>query len=222
MVIEVGLRGWNGGAGTTGSTPRLDLDMLEDLSRTLRERRRREGIGEADGRWFADAAISWLGYLDRGESPPDADAIASLCVGMHETMAMRDAALLSILSPIPQDALTNLAARPHSAPSRELVRNTLTHGFEDADAVPDAVRCQRGVDVLSSMVRAVPSPYDVQPLAMLSYLLWWVGRDDQAMVCALQTLCRDPECTMPALVLNAIRHGVRPAWAERSGRRERE
>ena len=51
-----------------------------------------------------------------------------------------------------------------------------------------------------------------QPLAIISYILWWMG-DERAMLAAMRALAIDEECSLAAIVAAAI-HGDR--WPNRN------
>lgn len=52
----------------------------------------------------------------------------------------------------------------------------------------------------------------VQPLAIISYILWWMG-DERAMLTAMRALAIDEECSLAAIVAAAI-HGDQ--WPNRN------
>ncbi|PLS30476.1 hypothetical protein Uis1B_1621 [Bifidobacterium margollesii] len=190
----------------------IDEDTLDGLQRELRAHRRAQGASMADRRWFCRIVDDWEGLLAGAVRTVDDDVLAFLCVGMGETMAMRDAILLSIMDGTAADELIELVANPHSAQSVALVCDTLTQGFRSAKPPADRRRMMRGIEALALLVSKVPQSYAVQPLTVLGYMLWWTGSDEPAMACSLQALGIDPDCTLAAIVANAVSRGVRPFW----------
>ena len=53
-----------------------------------------------------------------------------------------------------------------------------------------------------------------QPLAVISYLLWWMG-DARAMLAAMRAVAIDEECSLAAIVIGAVHGGRWPAPARR-------
>ncbi|NEG95831.1 DUF4192 domain-containing protein [Bifidobacterium sp. SMB2] len=197
---------------------RISSEHMDGVRDSFRRRRRAEGPSSVDGDWARGLIGAWTGRLAGEMDELDTDTVVGLCVGMGETLSMRDAVLLAVMEPVDERRLVELVAKPRDAHSVGLVYDTLTTGFEDASAVPNPERCQRGVDALAHMVCRVPVPYCVQPLAVLSFVLWWIGRDEQALACALHALSLDEQCMLASIVAAAIGREVRPAWRERENR----
>ena len=42
--------------------------------------------------------------------------------------------------------------------------------------MPDKERCHAGIGMLLDIAEASPVPYCIQPLAVIAYTLWWLGR----------------------------------------------
>ena len=57
----------------------------------------------------------------------------------------------------------------------------------------------------------VPESFSVQPLAVLAYVMWWMG-DSRAVAFALRCLMLDEDCSLAAIVCSAYQRGVMPAW----------
>ena len=195
-------------------TPLLSETGMDELRGRFRTERRASDVREVDRRWYLKVGGAWRKRLEGDSEGLDDEAVAMLCIGVNETLSMRDALILSIMSDISQESLIELVANPHAPRSAALVCKTLTDGFENSDNRPDAQRCQNGIDELARMVCVVPEAYSLQPLAALAYVLWWVGQDEQALACALRALTLDDDCTMAAIVVCAVNRGVHPAWLE--------
>ncbi|PWG60426.1 hypothetical protein [Bifidobacterium catulorum] len=214
MTTTVGLRPLSGDYADEDKLRSMKVDeRTMDMAReTFRRSRRREGVPDADRSWFGEPLREWARLLEGRSDDLDRAVMIRLCVGMGEVMSMRDAMLMAVLAKVEQERLLVLATEPHDKDSGRLVYETLRDGFENPASRPDTERCQRGIDALARMVCLVPAGYSVQPLTTLAYLLWWVGRDEQSLACAIRALLLDDGCTMASIIAGSIARGVFPAW----------
>lgn len=199
--------------GVSGSRKRWKEDDLLALAARLRERRLREGMGRADAQWVDGAFAQWRSGLEGGRFP-DGDSMAALAVAMTQSLAVRDALLMSLVaSDEARESATmrRFVIHPHDADSTRLMCRLLGRAFEDVQAHPDRAVCQAGLSMLWAMVDAVPDRFAVQPLAMVAYVLWW-SHDDRAGNHAVRALSLDPGCTLAGIVMRALEHGIHPAW----------
>lgn len=207
------IRGLNGGA-LCPARP-VERDTLDELAFLFRERRRAMGARRADALWIADPLETWLtciGGADGGDGL-DRESVAMLAVGMREALCMRDALAVSVIVPdAGHDRLVRLASRPHAPENVGYLSNAIEGTFRDASFVPDLARCGRGLAALAQIVASVPESHQTQPLAVIAYLLWWMGHA-HATHYALCALAQDGRCTLAAIVLSASEHGLRPAWS---------
>ena len=90
---------------------------------------------------------------------------------------------------------------------------SLNVSFLDASRKPDTKRCDNGVNMMFDIIGMVPERYHVQPLAIISYVLWWMG-DERAMLCAMRALALDENCSLAAIICSAAHRHIGPAWAE--------
>lgn len=92
-----------------------------------------------------------------------------------------------------------------------MMKGSLAHaGHEtDKDKVLNASRML--VDIVDT-VEDTDLKLQVQPLAIISYILWWMG-DGRAMLTAMRALAIDEECSLAAIVAAAI-HG--DLWPNRN------
>jgi len=67
--------------------------------------------------------------------------------------------------------------------------------------------------MMFDIIGMVPERYHVQPLAIISYVLWWMG-DERAMLCAMRALALDENCSLAAIICSAAHRHIGPAWAE--------
>lgn len=60
------------------------------------------------------------------------------------------------------------------------------------------------------LARALPAPYDAQPLFLLGWQEWRAGNGALAGIAASRALLSDPGCSAAALLLDALAHGLDP------------
>ncbi|KAB8289195.1 hypothetical protein DSM100688_0275 [Bifidobacterium ramosum] len=199
-----------------GDTP-FDESGLETITRRFRAARMEHGRRKADEAWVRGPFAAWLGNLAAGASDPcDAtlhdDHVASIAVGMRESLPIRDALIVSLLAARPCDraTMTACAADPHGAATRHLMADLMSTAYERPDP-PDFARCLAGLSMLAQIARGVPPRWRVQPIAALAYVLWWLD-DDLAVPYALECLALDGDCTLAGIVVSTVERGVCPAW----------
>ena len=209
-----------------GSVPSADraaceefLDALEpvcehtadDLRERLQQGRRQYGPSRANGDWMREPLRVWLCRLDRGMIDLD-EAMVPLAVGINEVLSMRDALILSVVGDStmrdPQ-MLMDIVKTPHARHVVMAVHKALSAEFDDRDG-PDRARCRTAVLMLAAMAKVMPERMKVQPLAIISYILWWTG-DSRAEDYALSCLAIDEECSLAAIVLKSVSNGLYPA-----------
>lgn len=199
-------------------------DRVMELSRRLRESRRRLGVGTADAAWAEAPYDCWLRMLD-----DDGDEAArgrwerrdELVVGMTESLAIRDMVVLSLIlcrQRADRETLLGFVRRPHRTGTQRRMGALLTEAFEDPDRGPDGRRCDRGSLALRHVGRdgGLPRRFRAQPLAVAAYALWWRG-ETSAIPLALAALGMDDGCSLAAIVASAAARGVLPASARRRG-----
>lgn len=187
--------------------------IMDELSMRLREDRRERGPRTADAAWVDHPLDDWLEVLRDGKQLPEASMMA-LAVGMDQTLAIRDALIVSIVTGaagLDKEVLMGFASRPHAPEVCDWMGRMLTEAFTDEHGGVDGARCRAAVAALERMVAAVPERYRVQPLTIIAYVLWWLG-DRRAPSYALQALAIDAGCSLAAIVLGALRRGAYPVW----------
>ena len=203
------------GPGPAAPDGELEFD---DAVQLLRERRRAMGASQADALWFADPLHAWMTRLDAGGTL-DRGSVVMLAAGMRETLAMRDALVVSVIdAEADEGTLVSMASRPHERDNVRRLGRMVEGTFSDTSYRPDSGRCGRGVAMLEGIVGEAPERFHAQPLAALAYLTWWSCAGGAAGY-ALRALALHPRCTLAAIVLAAEEHGITPAWA--GGRRPR-
>ncbi|PLS27144.1 DUF4192 domain-containing protein [Bifidobacterium parmae] len=190
----------------------LDADVIDGLVGRLRADRRERGPESGNNEWMDGPLDEWLDNIDHGRVDLDEETMATIAVGMHEVLAMRDALILSLIvdrAACDRDMLMTILSRPRTPPVSALVRDLMTAAFESDDG-PDMGRCQAGITMFSAMACLMPLTMTAQPFAAIAYILWWLG-DCRAPVYALRSLAADEGCTLAAIVLGASERGLGPA-----------
>ena len=179
-----------------------DDDMLrEDDLRRMRdeycERRKLSGTVAADAQWADEPFDHWLAGLSAQPRAIDDASIAALVVGMTVTLSIRDALIMSLVAGdtcADKRTMMDFASRSHAP-----------------DVQSRMCRERAGADMLVAMADRVPESFSVQPLAVLAYVMWWMG-DSRAVAFALRCLMLDEDCSLAAIVCSAYQRGVMPAW----------
>ena len=198
-------------AGAARVTPLAGED-LERMCEDFRALRRDRGPESADVAWAGGAMAEWLGILRSAGGALTSRGAAVLTVGMRETLAIRDALIISILCErVRREELLELIAQPHLPDNARKIGDILNHAFRDPRCQPSRERCVAGMRALRGIIAAAPLEYQVQPMAVVAYIRWWIGDGDASQI-AMRCLDIDASCTLAAIVLAAIAHGVAPAW----------
>lgn len=204
----------------TTPIPATEMDQLgewltEDCKSRGMEETIRAFLGEPFGRWMDFLADSPSGVDGpegaRGLSRSDILAIA---VAMERAMSVRDALLVSIVAGedrSPRGFLMDFMTNPMHPDNSRRLEGILKDSFRNVSATPDDARCDSGVTMMFDIIEMVPERYQVQPLAVISYVLWWMG-DERAMLCALRALALDEDCSLAAIVCSAVHRHIGPAW----------
>ena len=144
----------------------------------------------------------------------DDASIAALVVGMTVTLSIRDALIMSLVAGdtcADKRTMMDFASRSHAPDVQSRMCRELQGAFFDERRRPDEPRCRAGADMLVAMADRVPESFSVQPLAVLAYVMWWMG-DSRAVAFALRCLMLDEDCSLAAIVCSAYQRGVMPAW----------
>lgn len=168
---------------------------------------------------LAAAFDEWLDGLDTPQATLTKRSMEILAKSMRKSMALRDAILLSVICAgnpeYDEGKLRDYAAAPR-IPNQQLsewcermMKWSFAHAGHDKDKVANASRML--VDIVDT-VEDTDLKLQVQPLAIISYILWWMG-DGRGMLTAMRALAIDEECSLAAIVAAAI-HGDR--WPNRN------
>ncbi|OZG50990.1 hypothetical protein [Bombiscardovia coagulans] len=190
---------------------------IAELLSTYRAKRRELGVALADKELMKDPVTLWCHNLLASEKDyQELDELTRLtiAIGMTETLAIRDALIVSFLCDREQlkpDTVLQLTCKPHEQSSVRLLCQAVDGAFTDSRIRPDHTRCSAGLKMLEEIVSLVPESFQEQPLAVLAYLHWWLGADEGAAL-ARRALEINERCTLASIIEAAFRHYVRPAW----------
>ncbi|MDD6373000.1 MAG: hypothetical protein PUF97_00680 [Bifidobacteriaceae bacterium] len=193
---------------------RIEAETVERLHDELHSRRVTDGIVDTDTVWFTPVVDQWMRSIDVGEEMLTTDSVVRYAAANEETLALRDALLVSLLSEADRDSVLRMACEPHSADSVHTVYDALTAVFTESTAVPDLPRCAMGVQMHAHLLKALPRRYTAHVHASLAYLCWWMGFFSEARDSAEIALDINPSCTLADIILNALRFRIMPAWAD--------
>ncbi|MCI1218484.1 hypothetical protein [Bifidobacterium crudilactis] len=161
---------------------------------------------------------AWTDSLEHGGNATDEPTRLRLAAGMRESLAIRDALIMSTVTNVDDpDTMLAVAAEPHEPVNVRIMCDALTRAFDNPKAVPDPWKCTAALDILDAMTRELqaaktPDAYLTQPAAVSAYLQWWNHRPAQARLDSQAALVYDPQTTLAAIVLSAIDHNITPAW----------
>ncbi len=190
-------------------------NRMRKLREQLRRNRRDMGPEQANAEWIQEPLNAWLGQLDAHTIDLDDENMAALAVGLNEVMSIRDALIISLIvdeTVCDADMLMDIVSRPCTRRVSKAVHHLLSEAFDD-EFGPDRARCQAGLMMLNAMSKMVPKSMRAQPLAIIAYVLWWVG-DGRASSYALQSLEVDRDCSLAAIVLKTLHCGMEPACCD--------
>ena len=181
-----------------------EMERLEDQ---LVEDCKSLGMAESIRDFLQEPFSEWMDELADESS-------GALAIAMQQTMAVRDALLVSIIVDerrSSRDFLMGFMANPTLPGNTRHLEESLNGSFRDASRKPDTKRCDNGVNMMFDIIGMVPERYHVQPLTIISYVLWWMG-DERAMLCAMRAL--DENCSLAAIICSAAHRHIGPVWAE--------
>ena len=167
---------------------------------------------------FRDAFEEWLSGLDMERPALSEQSKKTLAESMRASMAWRDSILVSATcSNSSEYDAVKLKGFAFHREHEEWLGRMISGSLKDETLDEDRTVCRRAVGMLFDIVEAVEDidiELQAQPLAVISYLLWWMG-DARAMLTAMRAVAIDEECSLAAIVIGAV-HGDRwPAPARR-------
>lgn len=194
---------------TRGEDPRslsrlLPLQRFPSLPRTERDKAESSICGSD-----IEKGRDWRnGNLDMGER-----LARDFCVCADESVAMRDALLLSCICDLDVPTLLEVGTDPMGkGVGRKQVR-ILDSVYHDPEwAIEYGARCIASIDALVWIITVIGGKACEQPLAMLAYLLWWAGRPEEGLGAACRALAIDKDCSLADVLVTAIENRVTPEW----------
>lgn len=164
---------------------------------------------------LATAFDEWLDGLDTPQATLTKHSMEILAKSMRKSMALRDAMLLSVICAgnpeYDADKLRAYALNPMrreqlSGWCERMMKWSLAHAGHETNKDKVANASRMLVDIVGT-VEDTDLKLQVQPLAVIGYMLWWMG-DKRAMLCAMRAVALDEECSLAAIIVAAI-HGDR-------------
>lgn len=202
---------------------RLEDQLVEDCKSLGMAESIRDFLQEPFSEWMDELADESSGGDDSSpECRLSRNGAGALAIAMQQTMAVRDALLVSIIVDerrSSRDFLMGFMANPTLPGNTRHLEESLNGSFRDASRKPDTKRCDNGVNMMFDIIGMVPERYHVQPLAIISYVLWWMG-DERAMLCAMRALALDEivrsrRSSAPRRIVISDRHGPKRHRATR-------
>lgn len=197
---------------------RLEDQLVEDCKSLGMAESIRDFLQEPFSEWMDELADESSGGDDSSpECRLSRNGAGALAIAMQQTMAVRDALLVSIIVDerrSSRDFLMGFMANPTLPGNTRHLEESLNGSFRDASRKPDTKRCDNGVNMMFDIIGMVPERYHVQPLAIISYVLWWMG-DERAMLCAMRALALDENCSLAAIICSAAHRHIGPVWGRR-------
>ena len=163
---------------------------------------------------FRDAFEEWLSGLDMERPALSEQSKKTLAESMRASMAWRDSILVSATcSNSSEYDAVKLKGFAFHREHEEWLGRMISGSLKDETLDEDRTVCRRAVGMLFDIVEAVEDidiELQAQPLAVISYLLWWMG-DARAMLAAMRAVAIDEECSLAAIVIGAVHGGRWPA-----------
>lgn len=195
----------------------ISLSQLDSMQEQLQTMKYQEGPSDAIMQWFTPLLPVWLAIVDGNDEALDDQRIGEFVVGFRESLALRDACIIPVIISSDrwdQTLLMQFATRAHTQYVGKTMGSMLRESFENSEVHPEPLRVKNAVQALTWMAQNVEEPYDVQPLAVAAYFMWWCGMP-QALPTALCAASRDESCTLAAIVVAAIERKIFPAHARK-------
>ncbi|MUH58891.1 hypothetical protein [Bifidobacterium canis] len=182
-----------------------------------------KGIHATAAHWVGEIAEAWFPWLDdvsRDVDEYDEEALLTMAVGITESLAIRDALLISVVIDKERwnmQMIRDFATDPHEVRNATAMSSMLTDAFADKQHGPDRARCMHAVDVMRRITRELQPMQTLQVRSVIAYLLWWLG-DDEALGYGLDVLSDDNGITLASIVVTAVSRHVYPAFVEQQRR----
>ena len=181
---------------TTNKTGRITgTEMEEAISRFERDCRS-DGVGETVRSFIREPLFIWMDALAQASD----ESVSHSEGEFHQVMLMKMVFLqLTMMLPIYRDFLMSFAERPKLSRNAQRLEQLLSDSFRDPLARPDMKRCDQAINMLFDIIDMIPKTYRAQPFAVISYIMWWMGREG-AMASAISALAIDDQCSLDCML----------------------
>ncbi|MGO1260942.1 MAG: hypothetical protein ACTMHX_04645 [Bifidobacterium mongoliense] len=203
---------------TTTTPTTTAANDVETIARELHEQCLYRGYERAVREWCEPLFRAWLDSLANATDTTGAHTRLALAAGMHESLAIRDALIVSVVTDIDDlDTMLDMAARPHEPRNVSIMCQSLAAAFDDPDAKPDTAKSAAATEMLETTVRELDASHAAgaflsQPEAFSAYIQWWNHQPARARLSAQSALVHDENTTLAAIVLTALDHDINPSW----------
>lgn len=189
-------------------SPLGDADLRAQVGHSMMRAQQDREHGIDSAQWRARLARLWDAALWEGGCTAlggDADETGLLLDSLQDVQ-VRDAVVAAALAGC---AVADIGAQGDVGAAAERAET----------AGPDSELARATIALVSHLAACAPSHAAAAPLATAAYLSWWLGEGARADVLARQSLEKDPDHRLAALVLLALEGGMPPPWvAPRSAR----
>ena len=145
---------------------RLEDQLVEDCKSLGMAESIRDFLQEPFSEWMDELADESSGGDDSSpECRLSRNGAGALAIAMQQTMAVRDALLVSIIVDerrSSRDFLMGFMANPTLPGNTRHLEESLNGSFRDASRKPDTKRCDNGVNMMFDIIGMVPERYHVQ------------------------------------------------------------
>lgn len=190
-----------------------NMENMRAMVSLYRNTRRSDGPELATRAWVKKPLLHWLEMIDCAQPLCQCD-IDKLVVACHETYAIRDALIASLVchpSLVPSDVLLQLACRPMEQKSSSIMCDILSRSFKQRCFQLDSQRAERGMEAVLSWIELYPYAFQVQLWVICAYCSWWMQKPN-ALEYAQKALEIDSSCTLANIVVTALERKLFPIW----------
>ena len=182
----------------------------EAIVNQYRQERRNLGVKETDAKWAKQIIGEWDRMLENNE--PTINRPEEIKAIMRENLAVRDAIIIASMSDkYSVTQLTSLAADAHSAKTKRIMNAILTEAFTDGKF--NKARSEKAARLLEQLIDG-EDEWTVQPHAIIAWLEWINGDENNAAMHAAKAYELDDKCGLAAMILTATFHGLKPDYLD--------
>jgi hypothetical protein len=214
---------------TTSENERRETQLMaraREVVIEFRAQRAQQGVQAGDRLWVTPLLIAWEDSLGNSGGSLDDDELIRLGVAMGETLAIRDAVIISLAGNTTVSQLVEVACNPFSQSAHRIMVANFSSVFHSPTFVPTVKRCRTIIELLQRMNTLLPAAYTVQPYAVIGYLYWWMGNMRAARSAIRDALEIDAQCMFAVILRRTLENHVLPAWLllnkQNTGRKKQE